>query len=226
MSEFHDVPQIQTPEQSLIRKKGISHRVKETISTFIEKQKEQIDFKKKQKELALKYKVLRKEAWGVNYAPRMGFNWSSSAEKSLITGYEDRYGDNKEIDCNVVVVQGDKALAMMHVSPQTMPDEWLTSRLCYPYRTDVDKNLQLMVEKTGVVKRIVIITGNELLGRQLQEVLIGGENVWGELHEKMVPPEIIQIIDLGTGAKEVVADRKTNCIMVADVTKGIYHEIT
>lgn len=130
--------------------------------------------------------------------------------------------EQEAVDCNVVVVKGVEQTGMMHVSPQTMPDEYVGRRVARPWNTDVDRQLEAILSAIGgsaAVESIAVVEGDTTLARELELFLTGGENVWGSGQiSSPIPAERIRVLNAGTDRKLVVAKPDEGTIQVAHLS--------
>ena len=164
----------------------------------------------------------------VPYPPRVGVVWQTGENtETFLTG---AFQEQEAVDCNIVVAKGADRSGMMHVSPQTMPDEYVRRRVARPWNTDVDQQLKAMLSAIGgpgSVESVTIVGGDTTLARELSEFLAGGENVWGsDKISSPVPGERIRVVESGTDKKLVVAKPSGGTIQVAHLTRPRLEEIS
>lgn len=156
----------------------------------------------------------------VPYPPNVGVVWRTGGNTE--TFWTGATPEQRAIDCNVVVIKGSERSGMMHVSSQTMPDEYVNRRVSHPYNTDVDQQVEAMLVEIGggdTVESIAVVAGDTTLARELEQFLTGGENVWGSGSiGSPVASERIRIIDAGTDQKLVVAKPNEGTLQVAHLS--------
>lgn len=156
----------------------------------------------------------------VPYPPNVGVVWRTGENtETFLTG---AFPEQEAVDCNVIVVRGPYRSGMMHVSPQTMPDEYVSRRVAHPHNTDVDRQFETMLAEIGgadSVKSVAVVAGDTTLARELEQLLTGGENVWGSGQTSSpVPAERIQVIDAGTDKKLVVVKPDEGTLQIAHLS--------
>lgn len=151
----------------------------------------------------------------VPYSRQAGIVWRVS-EKLLVTGF-----DIPAIDCCVVVVFGKDKAGMMHISPNTLPEDFVISS-GERYRvsnTDVDKQYSEVLSRLGTLPlRVVIVGGDPALASELAKLVSGQDSAWGGV---MSSPGVgMEKVDLGSYGKEVIADPKRKLVFVAEYKLG------
>lgn len=122
-----------------------------------------------------------KEAVGgyelVPYPPRMGVIFRV-ADKPLITGL---LSDQRLVDCCALAVFGENGVGLMHISPNTLPeDDFPHASRFSVYHQNVDVQYLAMLEKLSDLKGGIIVVGDVDLALVLQGFVKGGPNYWGE----------------------------------------------
>jgi hypothetical protein len=189
---------------------------------------ERIRDRREQKRLETEYDQMIQEARTngcepVNFSPGMGINWRVSKERPLVTGTDER---SVAIDCNVVVALGKEGMAMMHISPQTMGDQYINERTIDPSRRKGDRELSEMLTRIGAVDGIEVIAGDDNLAWAIEKYLTTGENAWGGEPSPNIDPSKLHVNRLGTGGKTVRADARSGKVMVCDHTHKRFYNIS
>lgn len=168
-----------------------------------------------QKKLQTEYLNLRGKGLELEHVPysrQVGIVWRVS-ENPLITGF-----DTPVINCCVLVVLGKERGGMMHISPNTLPDDYTisTGERHRVFNRDVDKQYLKMMSQLGEKPRkIVIVGGDNGLSSELKKLVSGKDSAWGKLKEQ--GEEVtVEKIDLGTYGKEVIVDSHGGTVYVAE----------
>lgn len=151
----------------------------------------------------------------VPYSRQVGIVWRVS-EELLVTGF-----DTPAIDCCVVVVFGEDKAGMMHVSPNTLPEDFVISS-GERYRvinSDVDKQYSEVLSRLGTLpRRVVIVGGDPALTSELAKLVSGQDSAWDRVMSS--PGVRMEKVDLGSYGKEVIADPKRKLVFVAEYRMG------
>lgn len=157
----------------------------------------------------------------VPYPPRMGINWRVS-EKPLLTGF---LSDQRLIDCCALTVFAEGRAGLMHISPNTLPeDDFPHASRSDVYHKNVDVQYLAMLEKLGNLKSGIIVAGDVDLALVLQGFIKGGANYWGKtILDESSRLQQVQNFRLGTGGKELIAIPDKREVLVCDYTNKHYY---
>lgn len=149
----------------------------------------------------------------VPYPLNTGITWDTGNNEAVFITQD-------VVDCAVLFVQAEQSSGLMHISPQTLPDEFVTRRVNFPRNRDVDLQIQAMLDRLGSpadIETALILSGDSSLMHQLQLFLTGNGNAWGKDQiQTPVPPYKIsarktdtvdKIIAIQPGQKVVIIDR-------------------
>ena len=190
---------------------------------------ELISERREQRQLRAEFEQMYEQAegqrWAVSYnPPGLGINWRKGSEGLLYTGVRE---DERAVDCNVIVVLGTDEVSLMHISPQTMIDEYVDRIVPREkiHNVDGDREINEMVDSIEDVEEVVVIAGDETLAWAIKRYLTAGENAWGDEESPMLSEELFTTHKLGTGGKEVRVNPESGKMMVRDHTNNKYYSV-
>ncbi len=168
-----------------------------------------------QRGLIGEYLSLRERRLDLEHVPhprQVGITWGLS-RNPLITGF-----DNPAIDCCVLAVFGGNQAGVMHISPNTLPDDYTiaTGERYSVSNSDVIKNYREILNQLENPQKIVVVSGDEGLARELERLASGQNSAFG----KIDAGGEVTLVQLGTYGKEVIAVPESIRVYVAESQLG------